>query len=308
MDPALPEQGPFTTRVLCRRTLCREHFSLILELPSFPLARPGQFLQILCGSAAIAASQSVVSPGRTAPGEWAPLLRRPFSIGGLQRSNSSVHIELLGRVVGPATAWLDERRQGDAVEIIGPLGRGFSPPDAAQSALLVAGGIGLPPIRWWGEILRNSGVSCTSIYGAQSRDLLPVSLKSEPASSGEPRLCVEELERVSIPTVVTTDDGSCGMRGRVTDALKRILDGGSDPAFLRVYGCGPEPMLRTMAAICTARGVACELALERVMGCGMGTCQSCVVPLIDRARPSGWRYALCCTEGPVFNAVEIRWA
>ena len=129
---------------------------------------------------------------------------------------------------------------------------------------------------------------------------------SLPSAAGTATMCVEEFARVGTPAAVTTDDGSCGLRGRVTDAMKVLFDSSMARAT-NVYACGPEPMLRAVAQLCAQQGVRCELAMERVMGCGMGTCQSCVVPVNDSTRAEGWRYALCCSEGPVFDARQVRW-
>ena len=235
------------------------------------------------------------------------MLRRPFSIGGLERGARGVEMKILGRVVGSGTAWLDARSPGDFISVLGPLGRGFTAPPRGATALLIAGGIGLPPIRWMAETLANTGVLCSAIVGAQRRSLLPVTLVDDPSATGSATNCVEEFARAGIPAAVTTDDGSCGMRGRVTDAMAAFFGTPMARETLRVYACGPEAMLRAVASLCAQQAVECELAMERVMGCGMGTCQSCVVPVTDSARAEGWRYALCCTEGPVFDARRIRW-
>lgn len=235
------------------------------------------------------------------------MLRRPFSIGGLRRLPGRVEIDLLGRVVGPGTTWLSQRVTGDVVDVLGPLGRGFSTPRPDQTALLIAGGIGLPPIRWHGEILHEMGIPSAAIFGSQSQDLIPLTLTAAPDPAGEATRCAEEFSRCGIPTAITTDDGSCGMRGRVTDALRPMLRHLAQANDAMVFACGPEPMLRAVGLMCAHSGVACELAMERVMACGMGTCQSCVLPVHDPSRESGWRYALCCTEGPVFEASSVRW-
>lgn len=301
------DKGIFLAEVRRRRTLCRAHFELTLSVPEFPHAAPGQFLQVLCREPArtdIAAASPEFA--RACPAE-APMLRRPFSIGGLRRPGRAVEIDILGRVVGPGTAFLDARRPGDRVDLLGPLGRPFSMPSSGHLAILVAGGIGLPPIRWQAEILAHGGVSAVAVVGAQSRDLLPISLVKSPSSAGTPTFCAEEFSGHGVPLAVTTDDGTCGLRGRVTDALEPLLRSGRPAAHPRVFACGPEPMLRAVAALCARHGVVCELAMERVMACGMGTCQSCVIPLHDASRESGWRYALCCTEGPVFLGDRVRW-
>lgn len=297
--------GIHLARVARNRTLCRDHFELTLALDRFPDAAPGQFVQVLCrppnedGGALRASDDGAFAT--------VPMLRRPFSIGGMARTADGIEIVLLGRVVGPGTAWLNARREGDAIDVLGPLGRGFSVPDVGQTALLISGGIGLPPVRWLGAYLRERGFDCLAFIGAKTRDLLPVTWSDVPPRDGAARPRVEEFARYGISSVVTTDDGSCGARGLVTDALARHLAGVGDRSAVRVYACGPEAMLRAAAEICERANLACEVALERVMGCGMGTCQSCVVPVRAPAEANGRRYALCCTEGPVFDARQVNW-
>src|SRR5690606_9536804 len=110
-----------------------------------------------------------------------------------------------------------------------------------------------------------------------------------------------------VPTVITTDDGSYGVHGRVTEALVRYLDRRSASNIRPIlYTCGPEPMMKAVAAIARERGLPCQVAVERAMACGMGTCQSCVIrETADNDR--GWRYRLACTDGPVFEAERLLW-
>ncbi len=294
------------------RAPCRDHFELTLLLTGFPEAQPGQFVQLRCEAPGDAFPCTVISsiaastgsdhpPPRYKHLSVGPTLRRPFSIAGLRRTGDECELDILGRAIGLGTDWLAGLREGDAVDVLGPLGRGFSMPPPATHAVLVAGGVGLPPIRWLGEELRRRGISCTAIYGATTRSLLPITLIREPAHICEPTRCVDQFARHAIEAIVTTDDG---------DALVRFLveRPGLASSDLRVYGCGPEPMLRALALACEDRRIPCEIAMERMMGCGMGTCQSCVVPVTDAQATAGWRYALCCTDGPVFDAATIRWS
>lgn len=237
------------------------------------------------------------------------MLRRPFSIGGLRSTGSFTEIDIMGRVVGVGTAWLAGLRRGEKVDLLGPLGGSFVAPSAGETAVLVAGGIGLPPIRWLGEVLASDGVPCLAIVGAQSKALLPLRVTHSPKNPGEFEQIADEFSRMGIPGLITTDDGSFGLKGRVTDALGASLDrlsGTAGGAFC-VYACGPEPMLKAVSVLCDERGVSCQVAMERVMGCGVGTCQSCVVPVKDAGAQDGWRYALCCREGPVFDSRVVIW-
>ena len=306
------QSGLFVGEVVGCRTPCPEHFEISLAVEGFPHAIPGQFVQVRCCPLAQNTYPeqphedigALVDSGNA---DLRPMLRRPFSIAGLRRTGTQCEIDILGRVVGVGTGRLATLVTGDVVDILGPLGRGFSAALPDKRVLLVAGGVGLAPIRWLGEKLRRDGMPCDSIYGARTRGLLPVALTETPSKHGALTLCVEAFAREGIRTAITTDDGTCGMRGRVTDRMVSYFDGCGDPSSIQVYACGPEPMLRAVGSLCVSRGIWCELALERMMGCGVGACQSCVVRVVDASSAEGWRYALCCTDGPVFDAAGVIW-
>lgn len=304
-------RGKFIGRVTRRRMPCREHFELTILVDDFPDAAPGQFVQLLCMTPTERVANPVSPDDEPAANvRSAPpgiLLRRPFSIGGLRRTKRHCEIDVIGRVIGPGTAWLDTRMPGDEIDLIGPLGTPFRLPDAGARALLVAGGVGLPPIRWLGEVLSRSGVQTEAIFGAQTEALIPLTLTIRPENNGEFTPCAAEFSEHGINTIITTDDGTCGILGRVTDAMQPVMDAASSGS-LHVFACGPEPMLAAIARLAASHNAPCQLALERVMACGMGTCQSCVVRVTDAAAEDGWRYALCCTEGPVFDASRLAWS
>lgn len=315
MRSSVNQPGIFSSRVVRRRVVCEEHAEIALHVRGFPLATPGQFVQVLCRSApgddeAVRRTRALEAWPRSdgsADVPLPPLLRRPFSLGGLRRFSDGCEIDLLFRIVGPGTAWLAGRRSGDLVEVMGPLGRGFAPPPADCRALLVAGGIGLPPIRWLGEILTAAGMPCACVCGSRTRAILPVTLDGEPPANGVPGPYVREFAQHGIDVVVTTDDGSCGVHGTVGDGLLHLLGPIADVGGVRVFACGPHGMLQAVAASCHQRGLSCQVAMERMMACGMGTCQSCVVPVHDEGAKQRWRYALCCAEGPVFDASKVIW-
>lgn len=298
MTPVRSKPALFIADVRANTRLCREHFRITLALEGFPPAFPGQFVHILC-------REPDSAHGESGHAFALPGLRRPFSIGGLRRSGNSAAIDIIGRVVGPGTTWLDGLRPGNTVDLLGPLGRGFSLPAASRTALLLAGGVGLPPILWLSELLASNNVPRVAFFGAQTRDLIPLQITAEPDRGGKPTACIEEFARFDTPCALTTDDGTCGLKGRITHALMQHLGCASKPDQLIAYACGPEPMLEAVAKICNTAGIECELAMERVMGCGLGTCQSCVLRVRDSAYDDGWRYALCCTEGPVFDARRV---
>jgi len=190
----------------------------------------------------------------------------------------------------------------------GPLGAGFKIPAREVTTVLVGGGVGIPPLLYLTRRLDELGHrDVTVIFGATTWDLLPVRLVGEPASDGKPLPCAESAGRVRFPTVITTDDGSLGMRGVVTDALQRWH--AYRPSRLRkdavVFACGPEGMLKAVAELTRGLGLGCQLCIERNMGCGLGTCLSCSVRVRDQSRPDGWRWALACVDGPVFDRERL---
>jgi dihydroorotate dehydrogenase electron transfer subunit len=227
----------------------------------------------------------------------------------------AVELDIIHRVVGVGTDWLSHLRAGDHVGVLGPLGNTFTLPAPDQTAILVGGGVGIPPMLYLAEALRDR--PAVAFCGALRRDLIPLTLTSNPDPTARPTDCVEEFTRHGIHTAITTDDGSAGFQGFVTQALEHYLDSllPHAPRHLPVliYTCGPEPMMKRVAMIAADRGIDCQIAVERSMACGMGTCQSCCIRVKkpDPAQPpligSDWCYRLACTDGPVFRGVDLLW-
>ncbi len=207
------------------------------------------------------------------------LLRRPFSIH-LAQGNT---VEILYQVLGAGTRRLAEKKPGDtSMDIVGPLGTGWSMSDATVHALLVSGGLGAAPLGMLAVDLARRGVAVVCAMGAPTVD----------------RLVARDLfEKHARRVECATDDGSSGHHGFVTDISERLLD---ETAFDVVYTCGPEAMQRIVAEQARARAVACQVSLERLMACGVGACLSCVV-----TTRSGRKRA--CVDGPVFDAEEVVW-
>jgi dihydroorotate dehydrogenase electron transfer subunit len=228
-------------------------------------AEPGQFVAFAIG-------------GPTS----ALLLRRSIAISGTGAGTVSV-------VVAPhglGSTWLAGLREGDRVDVVGPLGRPFPMPEPGVPALLVGGGYGAAALVGLAERLRAAGSRVAAVTGAASAH----------------RLCsVEELSAVAEPVAVTTDDGSAGRAGRVTVAVEELLgDAGV------VYACGPMAMLRAVADAATARGVPSYVAVEESMACGIGVCMTCVLPVVGEDGRT--RFARSCTEGPIFGGDRVRFA
>jgi len=290
-------RGVFISRVVRNEPLCREHWRLSLDLEGFPPAAPGQFVQILCAEPSeLGWTQGV-------------FIRRPFSIGGLRREGQRCEIDILHRAIGRGTRWLSRLRPGEPVSVLGPLGRPFELPAGRELAWLVGGGIGLPPLIWLARELHARGRQAVAFCGARSADLMPLTrVPGVPVSGEEESLAFDEFASVGVPVVTSTDDGSLGAAARVPDVFARYLKKhkAQCPSAV-VYACGPDPMIRAVARLGMECRIPTQVCLERVMACGMGTCQSCVVRIRDASAEDGWRYRLCCTDGPVFDARDVVW-
>jgi len=218
------------------------------------------------------------TPGQFAmlqvPSDGGVLLRRPFS---LARQEGEV-TEILYKVVGRGTANLKKLPVGAALKILGPLGKGFSFDPVSGPRVAVAGGYGIAPFWEYAVQLKKRGESLEVFYGARSRADL---------------LYLEELQTAGAQVHCSTEDGSEGYHGLVTDLLRqRFPEGGVG----RVYSCGPWGLLKAVGHWCREQGIAGELSIEEAMGCGTGVCLGCVVS------DSEGNYLRACKEGPVFLA------
>ncbi|MEW5765617.1 MAG: dihydroorotate dehydrogenase electron transfer subunit [Acidobacteriota bacterium] len=218
-------------------------------------------------------------------GDWGadPLLGRPISILGEDAEDGTVRF--LVKEVGEGTRRLCSLEPGAKVFGLGPLGRPFPlPPPGAAPAALVGGGVGVPPMVYLAARLAERALPFRFFQGARTAADL---------------LCLEDLARAGVDPVLTTEDGSLGLRGLVTEPLRERLAECST-----VYACGPEGMLKAVQALCDGR-VPSYLSLEARMGCGYGVCLGCVVPVERNGRRA---YERVCAEGPVFEGEVVRWA
>jgi dihydroorotate dehydrogenase electron transfer subunit len=218
-----------------------------------------------------------------------PLLRRPFSVFEVLRMNGHVEgLTLLSKRIGVTTQMLFDAVEGDVVSCLGPLGRPYSPVDPPSEAWMVAGGVGLAPFATLAEQLSARGTKVTLFYGARSAcDLF----------------YLDWFRSRGVHVVPATEDGSLGDRGRVTLPLEHALSvAGGD---VMIYACGPEAMLEAVARVAAKYRRRCEVSVERVMGCGLGGCYSCVIPIRDGAKTH--HYVRSCLGGPVFASDQIAW-
>jgi dihydroorotate dehydrogenase electron transfer subunit len=233
--------------------------------------------------AAAAAPGQFVMVGPLLPSSSDPFLNRPISIAGV---GSEGTIELIVGVVGRGTELLSQVRVGQRIGLLGPQGHGFSRALLpGQSLLLVAGGLGIAPLRFFAQSAVNQGVLVTLLYGARTAaHLVPL----------------DEFKPGMIDVRRATEDGSVGMRGMVTDLLAEVLsrEGDRMPLKGEIAACGPMPMMRTVSELGGRASWPVELSLESRMACGVGACLGCALDL-----PGGKRRA--CVDGPVFSSHEV---
>ncbi len=316
------KRGQFDARVAANINVCHEHFLLRLRVSHFPPSEPGQFVQVLCeADGGSEASEAAMAPAylqvRWKPGTVPPAfhgpdllgpqpyLRRPFSIAGRWDDPVSGYSEiiLIYRVIGKITGLMAQLSIGDNISILGPLGHGFSLPQEMTTALLVGGGVGIPPMIYLAKKLQRQGINALAFIGAQRADLIPLHIIGSVGL--EPALNVREFAAFNTPTLIATDDGSLGQKGFVTQALQRYCRSKPQNGAV-VFCCGPTPMMRATALVAAELQLPCYASLEQPMACGMGTCQSCVIKYRPAASED-WVYKLTCKDGPVFNTADILW-
>ena len=254
------------------------YYSVRLQVGSaFTDTQPGQFVMLQIGEG------------------LEPYLRRAFSVHDVSRGGAQstgppgrgpLEIEILSKIVGCGTQRLARYCAGDTLDVLGPLGRGFSI-TARPRVALVAGGIGSAGLLLLARRLLEEEQCFDFYYGGRSA----------------PDLCRAELfEQLSEASggrlMATTEDGSAGATGLITEPLERGLAAGQ---YSHLYGCGPMALMAALATLCERHGVHGEAALEAPMGCGYGACLGCAIPHVDG------RFVLCCKDGPVFDLAEVRW-
>src|ERR1051326_3612728 len=260
--------------VLANRALSSDYNVVTLAAPQIAAATaPGQFVMLKTSA------------------RRDPLLRRPFSVFEIVRENGAPRaITILSKRIGIATRELYDAKPGQTIAALGPLGRPFTAVDPPTEAWMVAGGVGLAPFATLAEALAAKHVRSTLFYGART---------------GAELFHLDFFRALGVELVLTTEDGSAGEKGRVVAPLDRRLSerGAASPVML--YACGPERMLAATAKTAAAHGRPCQVSVERIMGCGLGGCYSCVLPM--RSEEGKFHHVRSCLAGPVLAADQILW-
>ncbi|HNR43206.1 MAG TPA: dihydroorotate dehydrogenase electron transfer subunit [Bacteroidales bacterium] len=222
-----------------------------------------------------------INPGQFAEvkveGSPETFLRRPFSIHDVDYRENT--IKLLIQIAGKGTETLSGLRPGNSLNLVYPLGNSFTIPSAGEKVLLVGGGCGIAPMLYLARKIAQAGIVPGILLGFRNKKRV---------------IEYEDYQEIG-DVYLTTEDGSDGVKGLVTGHPVLM-----NSVFDRMYCCGPEPMMKAVARHCGNAGIACEVSLENLMACGIGTCLCCVVDTV--------RGNLCtCTDGPVFNTKDLKW-
>lgn len=257
-----------SVKIISNKKIRNDYYKLVLKCPEIALlSLPGQFISILVNK------------------DDDFLLRRPFSINKIEKNN----IHIIYKVVGKGTEILRKKKKDEYLNILGPLGKGIDIDCGFNSQLiLVGGGYGISPLLFLAEELIKNKISPSSI-------LVLIGAKSK-----EEILGVDDFKKNKVNTIISTEDGTDGIKGKVTDALPDILK--NKKAV--IYSCGPKAMLKKVSSISKKYHSKCYVLLEEIIACGVGACLGCAVKVKDR---SGYSYKMVCTDGPVFDAEEILW-
>lgn len=211
-----------------------------------------------------------------------PLLRRPFSI---HKINNDATIEILYKIVGKGTSLLSDFKKGADIDIIGPLGNGFKIDKKIKSHILIAGGIGIAPLLFLAQELSKDKKNRIVLFSG--------------ARHKEDILCIQDFKRLKAEIKISTEDGSIGKQGLISELFEVFLTGHNESNSV-VYTCGPKGMLREISRLASIKGISCQVSLEERMACGLGACLGCAADT-----KGGYKYV--CNDGPVFDAGEIVW-
>lgn len=262
--------------VVDNRPVATNQFEIEIHCPPVAVhSQPGQFVQIRVQSG------------------YEPLFGRPFSVFRRDPERGTFAIVYLAR--GTFTRMLAHRKPGEKVLVVGPLGNRFAvaQPHNQTTHVLVAGGVGAPPLYLLAEELVRGGVPCEKVVvvnGARRDDLL---------------VCHEHFGQLGVRLFGVTEDGSFGTKGKVTDVLKGLYERGQLPTSeCQVYTCGPTAMLEAVAKFAQEHGLACQVSMETLMPCGLGVCLGCAVKV---RTTDGYDYRRACVDGPIFDAAEVVW-
>lgn len=254
------------SKVLSNDKVAPEHFRITLAAPKISReALAGQFIMVKISNSTD------------------PLLRRPISFHKIDPIKGT--IDILFRVIGKGTRLLSEVTPGEDLDIIGPLGNGFTLDRTKDIALIIGGGAGIAPMLALAEVATRKDKSARVLIGANNINQV---------------LCEDDFKLLGCDVIVATDDGTYGKKGLITNVLIEELGPKLSSANAVIYACGPRPMLKALEGISAQYKIPCQVSLEEWMACGIGACFGCTV-----STKNGYRKV--CSDGPVFDIKELIW-
>lgn len=265
-----------TGKIIFNKKLSEEYCLMGLKVPAcFQESLPGQFVMLRI------------------PERNFPFLGRPFSIYSLYTSRNDTVIEILYRIAGRGTDLFSRMKKGEGMNVLGPLGHAFDVSAERKHIIIVAGGVGVAPLSFlaehYGRLSHSDTVKISCYLGAKSSNAL---------------VGLERLEQLCSEVKISTDDGSAGYHGFITDFFERdLMPCSSEEVF--IYACGPHQMMKALARILERHPCQCQVSVEEKMACGIGTCLGCTV--VTKAESSQKKFVRVCKEGPVFDIKTIDW-
>lgn len=247
------------SKIKYKKEIAKDIFEFIIDADNeLNNSKPGQFIHIKCGEGVY--------------------LRRPISICDVYDNN----LRFIFQVKGKGTKILSEKKEGEYLDVLGPLGNGFSVSRKFNNPVVIGGGIGVYPMLM---TAKKSGAS--AILGFRNKDAVTL---------------YDDFKAVCENVYITTDDGSFSRKGFVTDVLKELIMENKVDA---IFACGPHMMLKAIQTIAKENNIFCELSLEERMGCGIGACLCCATKIKDEELEEGYKFSHVCKHGPVFNSNEV---
>lgn len=303
-------KGDFTAVVTANRHIGSCFYRLSLQFfhqgaQAFAQTVPGQFGQLDLSGTALPAAEKLDWQQADTMGRGI-ILRRPYSFCEVTAKDDKTTVEILYCAVGPASLRMTTLKPADKINVIGPLGNGFSIPQGKTAAVLVIGGMGAPPIQHLAAVLsqKHPDIYPLVFAGAKTKTELPFDGRVDEVSK-EIGFPISAFAKFGVESQIATEDGSAGFAGPVTACLNAWLDENDVTAEKAIiYACGPEAMLAEVARIAETKKIDCQVSMERRMACGIGVCQSCAVECKTGAGGKT-EYKLCCKDGPVFDAKEV---
>ncbi len=246
-------------KIISNEKICPKFYRLKLDAPMIAKTiKPGQFIHIKV-------SETLV-----------PFFRRPFSVYRAQK-----HVEVLYEAIGVGTKTLSTRKSGEYLDILGPLGNAFSwPAKETKQVVMIGGGIGVAPFLILSDALAKKGFELVVLYGGRTKDHV---------------YDMKEFKKNGCKVYIATDDGSVGVKGRVSELFSKIK---TDSKTTRLYTCGPRPMMRAVKEFSEKHNLLCEASCEEMMACGLGACLGCSIRTTKG-------YKTTCYYGPVFDIKEV---